>query len=64
MESPVFTKKEVADFLKVSVPTVVKWTKDNKLTQIRFGGSIRFNKEEVIEFNNQRNTKLNDEIML
>lgn len=42
------TRSEVCDFLKISKPTLHKWTKEGKIEGHRIGKFVRYKKEDVI----------------
>ncbi len=47
MVTPFLTAREVAQLMKVSVPTVFKYSHTGVLTSYRFGNTTRFKKEEI-----------------
>lgn len=50
MENNLLTVKEVSSFLKLSVITVYKYIKEQKLEAIEFGGHYRIEKSELLDF--------------
>lgn len=50
MENNLLTVKEVSSFLKLSVITVYKYIKEQKLGAIEFGGHYRIEKSELMNF--------------
>ena len=54
---PVFiTRKEAAQLLGISLPTLHFWTKDGKIPAFRIGNRVRYKKSEVIESLNKIRT--------
>ena len=49
------TRGEVARFLKISLPTLYRYTKDGLLKSYRIGSKIRYKLEEVEEALKERN---------
>lgn len=47
MKDSLLTKKEVADFLRVSVKTVERMVADGELKAIRIRGQVRFDPEDI-----------------
>ena len=48
IEPMLFTKKEAAELLKVSVRTIDNWMKNNLISYVSFeGGAIRFRREHI-----------------
>ena len=45
-----YTPKEVANLLRVSVPTVRRWTVAGKLPYLKIEGSVRFRATDVQKF--------------
>lgn len=43
------TRKEVADLLGVTLPTLHDWTKKGLLTAYRIGNRIRYKENEILE---------------
>ena len=43
------TVEETARFLRVAPNTVYRWIKDGTVLPLRIGGSIRFNKTDLIQ---------------
>lgn len=43
----VLTTRQTAEVLNVSIPTINRWKKDNKLPFIQINGSIRYKVEDV-----------------
>ena len=52
------TIKEVADFMKVSVPTVRRLQQGRHVPFIKVAGCVRFNKREIILYLKRRTTNL------
>jgi excisionase family DNA binding protein len=52
------TIKEVADFLKVSVPTVRRLQQGRHVPFIKVGGCLRFNKREIVLYLKRRTINL------
>lgn len=48
MEKEVFTRKEAAEYIGISLSTFAKI--QNKIKQIRIGKSVRFFKKDINEF--------------
>ena len=44
------TIKEVAEFLKISIPTVRRLQQERRLPFIKVGGSVRFTKSDVLDY--------------
>lgn len=61
-ESTYLTRAETAALLKISLPTLLKWTKEGKISAYRFGNTVRYKKHEIdnslITINTFRNGKL------
>lgn len=47
--SRLMTKREVADYFRVSTRTIDRWSKGGKIRKIKIGGEVRFKSEEVAE---------------
>lgn len=47
MEPATYTRREVAELLKVSVRTVERWEAAGLITPLRIGGTVRFRAEDV-----------------
>ena len=47
METPVMTKQEVAEYLKISIGTLNHKIKEGKIPHFKIGSQVRFNKEAV-----------------
>ncbi len=43
-------KNDVAEYLKVSIASVNRYMKEEKLPYMKLGNSVRFNKEEVDKY--------------
>lgn len=48
------TTKELADFLKVSESTIHRAVKSGKLKSLKIGRNVRYEREEVIEWLDQK----------
>lgn len=48
-----YSLKETADLLNVSVPTINRWAKANKINNSRFGNSICFAEAEIMRLQQQ-----------
>ena len=46
-EKSYLTRKEVSELLKISLPTLWRWTKDNKLQSYFIGSRILYQVDEV-----------------
>lgn len=46
-KNELYTRKEVAKLLSVSLPTLHEWTKDGVITAYRIGSSIRYKHADV-----------------
>jgi excisionase family DNA binding protein len=57
-EIELMTIKEVAEFLKVSVSMVRRLQQGRKIAFIKVGGSIRFNKPDVVQYLRQQTIKI------
>lgn len=44
------TVRDVADYLRISVQSVYRWSSEGRLKGIKFGGCLRFPVEEVMAF--------------
>jgi excisionase family DNA binding protein len=42
-----FTRREVAERLKVSLPTIARWLAEGTLKKIKIGGSVRIAESEI-----------------
>jgi excisionase family DNA binding protein len=42
------TRKEVADLLKVTLPTTYSWERQGKLKSYQIGRTVRFKEDEVL----------------
>jgi excisionase family DNA binding protein len=49
-ESPFYTTKELADFLKLSPRTIQRWIDEGQLPAYRFGRKYRVRGEDINEF--------------
>jgi len=47
METPVMTKQEVVDYLKISWSELDKKIKKNEIPYFKIGSQIRFNKDQI-----------------
>ncbi|MCF8012670.1 MAG: helix-turn-helix domain-containing protein [Clostridiales bacterium] len=57
MKSRFYTVKEVANRLRVSVPTVYQWVETGKLGAIKVKGVVRITEEDVDEFIKKHRTQ-------
>ena len=48
-EEDYLTQSEAAIFLKVSLPTLIKWKKERKIPYYQMGRTIKFKKSELLE---------------
>lgn len=48
-----YNLKETAKMLNVSVPTINRWTKTNKINASRFGNGIYFAEVEIVRLQQQ-----------
>ena len=48
-ETELMTRKQVADLLEISLPTLWAWTKKEILIPYRIGNKIRYKKSEVLK---------------
>lgn len=48
------TRKEVAELLKISLPTLHEWTKLGRLNSYRISGRVLYKRNEVMESINAR----------
>lgn len=48
-ETELLTRKEVAKWLGISLPTLHAWTKNNILQAYRIGNKVRYKKCEVLD---------------
>lgn len=48
-EEELLTQKEVADFYKVSVQTIIKWQKDGKIKAYAIANERRYKKSELLD---------------
>lgn len=48
-DTQLMSRKEVARFLDISLPTLHAWSKNGILTSYRIGNKIRYKKHEVLE---------------
>lgn len=48
-ETQLLTRKEVAKWLDISLPTLHAWTKNGILQAYRIGNKVRYKKNEVLE---------------
>lgn len=55
------TRGEVARFLKISLPTLHRYTKDSILKSYRIGGKVRYKLEEVENALKERNFDMSNE---
>lgn len=56
-----YTVQEVADFLKLSVLTIYKYIKEQKIEAVEFGGHYRIQKKSLEEF--IKNHKVNKNVI-
>lgn len=47
-EEELLTQQEVADFYKVSKPTIIKWQKDGKIKAYSINNERRYKKSELL----------------
>jgi len=48
MSNEIFTKKEAAAYLKVSIPTIDRWMKKRIIPYSKIGGKVLFQKKDLI----------------
>ena len=48
-ENNLLIREEVAEFLKISLPTLNSWTKSGKLIAYRIGARVYFKRQEIME---------------
>ena len=51
------TAQEAADYLRVKVSTIRKWTHFGYIPKIKFGGAVRFDLDELDAWMEKRATK-------
>lgn len=56
VEPLLYTREEVARILRLSLRTIDKLTKDGKLPSVRLGRTVRFSKDDLLVFIQQRKT--------
>ena len=49
-----YTVQEIAEMLKVSEMTVIRWIKSNKLKASKLGGQFRIKKQDLEDFVNNK----------
>lgn len=53
----IYTKKEVAEILKVTLNTVNRWIKDGTLKSKKFAGTVRVLEKDLLEFIGEKEGK-------
>ncbi len=48
-DEKLLSRKEASDLLKISLPTLNNWTKENKLISYGIGGRVYYKKEELLD---------------
>ena len=56
MPNRLLTVHEASDFLQITEPTIYKLLAEGKLIGLRFGGSWRFQTEDLIRFGQRQGT--------
>jgi excisionase family DNA binding protein len=51
------TAQEAADYLRVKVSTIRKWTHYGYIPRSKFGGAVRYNREELDAWIEKRSSK-------
>ncbi|WP_392437114.1 helix-turn-helix domain-containing protein [Cruoricaptor ignavus] len=51
-------QNEAAEFLKVSLPTIIDWRKNKGLPYYNFSGRFYYSKSELLEYGRNRNRKM------
>lgn len=52
-EPRLYTPKEVANLLRVSLPTLRRWSDNGKLPYLKIEGSIRYRSSDITDFINR-----------
>ena len=47
--SPLLDARQVAERLRISLPTVRRWKQDKRLRAVKVGGAVRFREADVLE---------------
>ncbi len=59
-ETKLLTRKETADFFKVTSQTIINWERDGIITSVDIGGVIRYKRDEVENLGNNTEGGQND----
>ncbi len=56
-ENDLVSQTEAAEFLKISIPTIIDWRKSKNLPHYDFNGRFFYSKKELLEYGRKRNSQ-------
>lgn len=56
-EKDLVSQTEAAEFLKISIPTIIEWRKSKNLPHYNFNGRFFYSKKELLEYGRKRNSQ-------
>lgn len=56
-EDDLISQNDAAEFLKISIPTIIEWRKNKDLPHYDFNGRFFYSKEELLQYGRNRRNK-------
>ncbi|MFW2134793.1 helix-turn-helix domain-containing protein [Chryseobacterium sp. TY4] len=56
-EDDLISQNDAAEFLKISIPTIIEWRKNKDLPHYDFNGRYFYSKEELLQYGRNRRNK-------
>lgn len=56
-EDDLISQNDAAEFLKISIPTIIEWRKNKDLPHYDFNGRFFYSKEELLHYGRNRRNK-------
>ncbi|WES97713.1 helix-turn-helix domain-containing protein [Chryseobacterium arthrosphaerae] len=57
-ENDLVSQTEAAEFLKISIPTIIDWRKNKNLPYYNFNGRYYYSRSELLEYGRNRNSRV------